>query len=229
MSGTAGLGAAAAESSIPDTARADVPQQRDPMTSARSALLCGVGVIVAFACASIFAILLPPLLFRDLGLAPIITANTTLFVYALTEEASKAIGVVIARPGANRFSWLWLTTTLGAGFGVIERVLLTLASSTPPSPLQLAFDTRAILGHVALTTLCVAIARLTGRNLPGWVLGVVAAAVLHALTNLTPRLVTGSAGYAAHAIAALAFVIIIGAATIWRERLDWRRPSAKAV
>jgi|CXWL01.1.fsa_nt_gi RsiW-degrading membrane proteinase PrsW (M82 family) len=167
-----------------------------------------------------------------IGVSRFIAALFWLFAAGIAEETGKACGIALSRPAASRFSWFWLTAATAGVFGLLERWGLTV-NRVPDgiSPLAgLLFDIRGVVGHIALSMVCVATARMAGGRLKGWAIGIFVAGLLHGLSNFVPRRlpmeIRNDYPFAAPIVSGVIFLAIILAAYVYRRRLDWRIPAA---
>lgn len=174
-----------------------------------------------------------------LGMSRRTAALAFFLLAALSEELAKAAGVAVSAPQRSRLSWFWLVIVVAGGFGALERLLMVMNYFPPPGQrmsdaVLLAISVRGVLGHVALSLLCVTIARLAGRGVPGWLLGAAAAGAAHGLLNIAPMYLRleverGMVSLPEMASGAL-FAAFIALAYLLRRRLDWRvtAPAADA-
>lgn len=184
------------------------------------------------------AFLLPPALFLELGAyfgAPAqAVALSFLFGQAIAEEATKAVGIGLANLRRSFFSWFTLTTTTAGFMGLVERFLLAMNWRPDGGNLNdvalLLIDARSVIGHIALSLVCVMTARALHGRLQGWAAGVLIAGFLHGLTNILPRQLPSELRaelpLLAPIVSAIVFMTIIAIAFALRRNFDWRTADA---
>ena len=165
--------------------------------------------------------LLRPSYFMDGAEAVGMTTRFGAFAYfiaaATGEEAAKAAAIGVADLRRNRLSWFWIVVIVASTMGLIEFALRVAmyADRIEASVLALS-GARTLAGHIALSLVCVVLA----RQMRSWIGAVVIVGLLHAAVNYA-RMQTGlSIPYLAGT--GLLFAAVIVSAYIWRARLGWR-------
>ncbi|HYD72247.1 MAG TPA: hypothetical protein VEF55_03865 [Candidatus Binatia bacterium] len=184
----------------------------------RASLLLAIVVLIALMAAST---LLRPTYFMGsaeaLGLATRFGAFAYFIAAATWEEAAKAAAIGVADLRRRRLSWFWIVVILAGAMGQIEVVfrIFVYADSIGASDMALQ-GARTIAGHIALSLICVVLA----RQMRNWIGAVVVAGLLHAAINYG-RMQTGfSIPYLAGT--GLLFAGVIAGAYLWRAKFDWR-------
>lgn len=149
---------------------------------------------------------------------------------ATTEEAAKAAAIGVADLRRTLFSWFWVTVAIAGLVGLSEIALQHLLyfahQGYPPQFGLLAFaNMRTIAGHIALSLLCVALARMMGGSLWAWLGAIAVVGLLHSAVNFGRRGLFGAlpGGPSLYLIlTAVLFIAAIVLAYLCRRRLDWR-------